>query len=92
MRGFRQGKMLAKADVARRVEAYHKKVEEYSAKTLDELKALDPTLKGVYKKACEYSMLIKQREIMMGEMSKDVIDIGKTEEELDENREMESKI
>lgn len=50
--GFRQGRRLPKNDVNRRIEAYNKKVEEYSSKTLEELKELFPILGGVYREAC----------------------------------------
>ena len=50
--GFRDGRRLPKADVSKRIEAYNKKVEEYSAKTIEELKEMYPILGGSYREAC----------------------------------------
>lgn len=62
MKGFREGKKLPKADVKRRMEAFNIKFEEYKLLPLEKLTEMFPTLKGVYKKACEMVAMQKTRE------------------------------
>lgn len=54
---------FGKKDIKRINTAFYNKVEEYSKLTLNELKALYPTLGGAYKEACIQVAEVKLREL-----------------------------
>lgn len=56
-------KKLSKGDQQRIINSFNNKIEEYSKLTLDELKALYPTLGGAYKEACIQVSSVKLREL-----------------------------
>lgn len=56
-------KKLSNADKQRIIDSFNNKIEEYSKLTLDELKALYPSLGGAYKEACIQVSDIKLREL-----------------------------
>lgn len=72
-KGFRKGKKLPKKDIQNRINAYNRKIEEYDKLSLEELKTLYPTLRGVYREACinvTNMKLDKARELLTQDVEK----------------------